>query len=385
MTNVENFLVKTTLTVVGILTALCLAEVGAKIYVEKFAAPHNFERFASAAQLKAAGYSAGAKAHRYLGFIPAPGYTKGQNRHNQMGFRGADFPREKPAGEYRIVCLGASTTYGTGVNDYRHSYPYLLQEILANNGYDQVRVINAGVMAYTSWEILLNFQLRVMELQPDLVILYLGINDVDARLVWPESAYKGDNSGYLLAPGMARHTTGLFAHFNLGRVFLAKWYGYTLNDLGRNYTLTSGSYRGDEFKRQTFEHTYPDGFFLQIPAEKILKSNPPVFFQRNIDHLTGLATNQGIDVLLTSLALCPAKMDQLDPEGKQIILDGLREHHRILKAISEERQVHFFDLAAVFPAEEKYYRDPAHLNKDGNLRKASLMAEFLISSRVLDQ
>lgn len=57
----------------------------------------------------------------------------------------------KPKGEYRIVCLGGSTTYTGWVDDYRLTYPALLQTELIDRGY-AVTVVNAGNEAWTSYE-----------------------------------------------------------------------------------------------------------------------------------------------------------------------------------------------------------------------------------------
>ena len=70
-----------------------------------------------------------------------------------------------------------------------------LEKLLKEDyGYQNVQVINAGVPGYNSWEILVNLEFRVLDLDPDLVIIYEGTNDVHARLVEP-SAYRGDDLG----------------------------------------------------------------------------------------------------------------------------------------------------------------------------------------------
>ncbi len=103
----------------------------------------------------------------------------------------------KPPAVYRIACLGGSTTYGDGVDDWRLTYPALLQDSLRAWGVSEVEVVNAGVPGYSSYESVINLEFRVLDLHPDLVFFYEAINDVYPRLVWPPSAYLGDNSGFL--------------------------------------------------------------------------------------------------------------------------------------------------------------------------------------------
>jgi len=59
------------------------------------------------------------------------------------GFRTPPFPMIKPEGEYRIVTLGGSSTYGID-GGYYQSWPYLLSKKL------NCRVINAGISGQTT-------------------------------------------------------------------------------------------------------------------------------------------------------------------------------------------------------------------------------------------
>jgi lysophospholipase L1-like esterase len=93
---------------------------------------------------------------------------------------------------FRIVTVGASTTYGFFLDD-EETYPAQLQQVLREEyGYENVEVINAGVPYYTSWDALVNIAFRIPELEPDLVILYEAINDIYARNVLPD-CYQGNN------------------------------------------------------------------------------------------------------------------------------------------------------------------------------------------------
>ena len=88
----------------------------------------------------------------------------------------------------RIAILGGSTTYDTGVRDDAETFPARLQELLnAGATAPPYRVINAGVPGYTSWESLIHLQLRILELEPDIVIVHHATNDVYARLVPPNA------------------------------------------------------------------------------------------------------------------------------------------------------------------------------------------------------
>lgn len=138
--------------------------------------------------------------HTQLGFVfghPAPGsckddvpcliknYNYGAMRINSLGFKGEEFTQEKQEGVFRIVCLGASTTFG--IMDPIHSadYPKTLQVLLdayarASHKTTRFEVINAGISAATSRQMVKRFKRDVIPLRPDLVIYGPEWNDVSS-------------------------------------------------------------------------------------------------------------------------------------------------------------------------------------------------------------
>lgn len=70
-------------------------------------------------------------------------------RVNALGRRDPERTAAKPAGTFRIVCLGSSNTYGATVGD-GETYPALTEALLgARGGKTRYEVWNAGVSAYT--------------------------------------------------------------------------------------------------------------------------------------------------------------------------------------------------------------------------------------------
>lgn len=115
---------------------------------------------------------------------------------NSQGFRGKEFFVEKPRDVYRIVCMGGSTTFGLGEADETMTYPAQLETDLNRMlpGKRHFEVINAGTPGWSSAESLINLHFRVLELSPDMVIVYEGINDTFAMRK-PEEG-KSDNSNF---------------------------------------------------------------------------------------------------------------------------------------------------------------------------------------------
>lgn len=100
-------------------------------------------------------------------------------RINNLGFRGKDWSPEKAPGTFRIICLGASSTFGFGNRD-DHTYPDYLERILnqeGNPGGRRFEVLNLGIPHMTSDKILALFEAEVIGYRPDVVTVYEGTND----------------------------------------------------------------------------------------------------------------------------------------------------------------------------------------------------------------
>ena len=92
-------------------------------------------------------------------------------RMNSLGLRGAE-PRDRAL---RIACIGDSVTFGWSASGDSKTYPYLLEQYLS--GFD-VDVINAGMPRWTSLDLLHLYIVKIAPLNPDVVVLMLGWNDI---------------------------------------------------------------------------------------------------------------------------------------------------------------------------------------------------------------
>lgn len=97
---------------------------------------------------------------------------------NDEGYRSAQFPAKRP-GVVRIACIGDSWTFGMNVNQDQ-SYPARLDALLTDRTPPQpVEVMNFGVLGYTSFQGLQLLKSRVLDLQPDVLVIGFGMNDSD--------------------------------------------------------------------------------------------------------------------------------------------------------------------------------------------------------------
>jgi len=98
---------------------------------------------------------------------------------NNEGFRGPEISKEKPENTYRIFVVGGSTTFGSGSTSDGTTIPGYLQKEFDNVNLEfKVEVINAGQLGMDSWGETQTVKNSLVHYDPDLIIVYDGINDI---------------------------------------------------------------------------------------------------------------------------------------------------------------------------------------------------------------
>jgi len=99
-------------------------------------------------------------------------------RINRQGLRAErDYHIPKPAGVYRVLCLGDSITFGWGL-PLSETWPELLETALSARLMGRrVEVINAGYPGYTTRQGLIWLDRELVRLEPDAVVVEFGFND----------------------------------------------------------------------------------------------------------------------------------------------------------------------------------------------------------------
>jgi hypothetical protein len=102
---------------------------------------------------------------------------------NSLGYHGPEFSPAKPAGVFRIVTFGGSTTQGLEVDDGLN-WPAQLEALLnadedfvKREGARRVEVINAAVGGWRSLENMLRLRDEVSRFAPDVLLLAFNWND----------------------------------------------------------------------------------------------------------------------------------------------------------------------------------------------------------------
>lgn len=102
---------------------------------------------------------------------------------NSLGMRDRELPKVKPPGEYRVMLLGDSLVFSSGV-EYRDSIPAQLERILNREAPPgrHYRTLNMGVPSYNTEQELAQLESVGLGLEPDSVVLYFATNDIEPRM-----------------------------------------------------------------------------------------------------------------------------------------------------------------------------------------------------------
>mgnify|MGYP001571135475 CR=1 FL=1 len=305
--------------------------------------------------------------HPYLNYTGTPNYRSedGLNMHNSMGFRGPEIEMPKPKGRIRIAILGGSTTYEDYVKDWHLDFARQLErELLASLPGSDIEVINAGLPGWDSWEDLINFEFRLLDLDIDMIIVYEGTNDVHTRLVRPDS-YRADNKGSkkqwerkpcmdLLCLRIVQLITGLDAYgFDIAAKSAAL------------YPLTN------EYNR-----------VLGMTPMEALEKNPPIYSERNLRNIVAVAREHKIDVLLATWAWSNVHGDYAATEHYQL---GFSEQNEMVKAVGKRDNVRVYDFAEDMPKDIQYWGDGRHNTREGIALKSRLFAKYIIDQKMIGE
>ncbi len=278
-----------------------------------------------------------------LGWANSAGYESNNFRINSEGFRGEEIKPEKPLGAKRVVCIGDSGTFGVWFGERARrnwdSYPQELSRILKEHGYEDIEVINAGVVGYTSSHTLRQLMTKVLALEPDILIARTGFNDIaDMGNEFFRAYYVKEPPGFIIGSLMYRWPESRL-------VRLAAW-------LDRKLVSRS------------------------VPGDKNVVSKEE--FRANLERLIKASKKRGIDVLLLDYPLRDEKSG-LNKQEQYLTeyygVDTLAEFHEkhdgyqeILSEVAHERGVEVLDTAATMkkfagPSFSEY--DFVHPNASG--------------------
>lgn len=180
---IKNFL----LVLTSILATLLLAEGASRLLLEPVSRS-NFTPIPRSLTMKPPFPGApyvlrpGSSGKQYFGSNPTGYFDEGATLTytiNSLGFRGRETTLEKPEGTVRIIGVGDSFTFGSGVRN-EDTFLSVLEDTLADDTSPEVEVINLGVGGYNTVHELSILYHMGRQLDPDIVLLVYFLNDTNA-------------------------------------------------------------------------------------------------------------------------------------------------------------------------------------------------------------
>lgn len=276
------------------------------------------------------------------------------------------------SGRLRVLTLGGSTTYGSGLTR-EQAYPAALERILRKRHPNQsLEVLNAGVPWHTTMHSLLRYVSRYAEWKPDVVIVMHAFNDI-------------------FQASEGKLTTGKFSED----------YGHFFGALG-NRVRPADRFR-DEIYRTLFYNWFSRVWFSDLRTPAIDPPRPRVdllralpAFRRNLANIVQRAQDDGAKVIVLSqpflyrtdlgsderarlfFSYYYADYAQVPSIEEQIM--AMRAFNAASRDVALARNALFLDVEAMVPKTQGMFFDDVHYTELG----ARMVAEAVAASIPLE-
>jgi hypothetical protein len=297
--------------------------------------------------------------HPYLVGVPRPGVSVEQNgvriSHNSLGFRGKEFELNNRPGVTRIITIGGSTTYCTGVDD-RYTWPEVLDRSLGN----AFEVINYGIPGLSTSEHIIQTALNLSDMAPDIVIYYTGWNDLRSANI---ANLKSDYSNY--------HGKDLYRWLNLPD----HWIGSNLASMKLGIWLLE---EVNLFSRTPDKITNVSG-----NLDTGLQKRAPELYRRNLNLMAALCEEQEYEVvfvpqIIRTEGLTGENGDSWSPYVKDKEFGSyIDKYNLIMRSVCSMRNITFAENALNQNWKDIDFIDRGHLSRSGNDKLAQVLVDYL--------
>ncbi len=280
---------------------------------------------------------------------------------NHAGFRGPEFRDEKAPGEYRVISIGDSTTFGVMVPE-SETYTRIIETLLRQKFGPRVQALNAGVPGTNVYTHRLLFAKKLVHFHPDAAVVYLLFNSRAEIEIWRELE--------------RRATRGEADTVNVVHQWLHHSKVYRL--LRR---MIKGGERSEvvshiEAIRQTMARRDPDEMrWVKAGLQEDLNG---LFTQAEQNHVRLLIVHHLHRALVRE---CVARLanPELEPSN---MASSLEEYMRFSRQICDMRGVAFINptepFVAATAAGQELFLDNEHFSPAGHRLMGELIARYMV-------
>lgn len=291
--------------------------------------------------------------------IPMPNKVQGAIRINSIGFRSPELVNPKPYSVVRLAFLGESTTFCSEVSSNEATWPHLvwekLQAIKPSVKFD---FINAAVPGYSVNSSLRNLQYRVKPLQPDIIVIYHGNNDLslDTRaLAIEQDIYQGSD----------KEQSWLSKHSKLW--FLVE----------KNLKIKQVQKEVSHKAKLDFDSKQLSRSFKQRLKKLVRESQEAANLVAIATFSYKIRREQTREGQVKAANSALYYMPYMSIEG---LLDGYEEYNRVIREIARETDVLLIEGETDIPGNDTYFVDSIHFTDAGSKLMAKRISDALLNS-----
>jgi len=284
---------------------------------------------------------------------------------NSLGFRGKEIDLEKKEGQIRIVCLGASETFGAFESK---NWPSQLGEMLGDP-FPRVEVVNASVVGLNLKKKKDYVEKYVLPLKPDIMIIFQGFM-ISGFNIYRKDSTRGVERKHWVTKGKEKNPIKVYlSHRRELPIF-----GETIKGWLPKWVLTSLNLWMLRRKIREKEKKY---LINKKPVDEVPENNI-LEFERDLKLLVHYLIEKNIVPVLSTY---PALMTPFNKDTHEYLLlanrrfmielsekgvvDAPNRFNQAIKRISEELNLILIDNYNLIPKTLEYFSDNFHYTDKG--------------------
>jgi lysophospholipase L1-like esterase len=306
---------------------------------------------------------------------------------NNMGFRGDDLQVPKPGDEYRIFMVGGSSTESLYLDDSQ-AVTHVLEEELHKRlpKSRRVKVYNAGKSGDASDDHVSMIVHRIVHLQPDMIILFSGLNDLT------RSIYHYDYLHYARPARLERRfSSSKLLKFLLTEFQIPRRIYYLVE------RVTPQSEEGI-LEEITARSNYKKKVQLRlsVPVSDQEPRTDLAAYEHNLRTIVGVAIAHRTRLtMVTQATTWNSSVDPRTAEWQWVLyrngvhyradrMDAALESlNNVMRKLAIEFSVPLYDLANRVPKSLEFFYDDVHFNVRGARKVGTELAAFLVEKDLI--
>ena len=315
---------------------------------------------------------------------------------NSLGFRGEEISKKKSQGTYRIAVLGGSTVLNREVRYEENAVRLLEKRLRLQYPERKIEVINAGKDYYTSEHSIILYMFKIKDLDPDLVIMWHGVNDMLASClsdgIATHGSYKSDYSHMYGAESRI-----IFNYFRPQPVVQIKLLSldFLIKNISDNIYSDLASFKVDKYRKVAASNYLAGKNTVSIHDYPSISA-----YSRNLQYLVRMTKDDNIPLIIGNQPSLLKKRNSVkeveaimfpavscSQNGKYYSLEslkfGLDIFNAVTKKVASENDVGFVDLDQSVPKNLSYFVDTVHYTDKGNEAIADTLFKYIVTKDLI--